>query len=127
MTFSAIANNLVCIQNSLSLNCRMFQIRKPYQFVKGSFIAPSISIIETFNMFQKNSVYPKNSSKQLSTTDFYIFTKSIISHNKKSLQKSLHTQQKKLSSLTRDCSLPISTASKTITSLTQYQLSQEET
>ena len=37
-------------------------------------------------------------STQLSTIDFYILTKSITSHNKKSLQKSLYTtQQKKLS------------------------------
>ena len=35
-------------------------------------------------------------------------------------------QQKKLSSLTRDCNLPIFTASETITNLTQYELSQEE-
>ena len=39
---------------------------------------------------------------------------------------SLYTQQKKLSSLTRDCNLPIFTANKTITNLTQYELSQEE-
>ena len=63
---------------------------------------------------------------QLSSIDFYIFIKSITSHNKKSLQKSLYTQQKKLSSLTRDCNLPIFTANETITNLTQYELSQEE-
>ena len=51
---------------------------------------------------------------------------SITSHNKKSLQKSLYTQHKKLSSLTRSCSLPIFTANETITNLTQYNLSQEE-
>ena len=33
-------------------------------------------------------------STQLSTIDFYILTKSITSYNKKSLQKSLYTQQK---------------------------------
>ena len=38
----------------------------------------------------------------------------------------LYTQQKKLSSLTKDCSLPIFTANETITNLTQYELSQEE-
>ena len=38
----------------------------------------------------------------------------------------IYTQQKKLSSLMRDCSLPIFTANKTITNLTQYELSQEE-
>ena len=59
-------------------------------------------------------------STQLSTIDFYILTKSITSYNKKSLQKSLYTQQKKLSSLTRDCNLPIFTANETITNLTQY-------
>ena len=59
-------------------------------------------------------------SKQLSTIDFYILKKSIISHNNKSLQKSLYTQQKKLSSLTRGCSLPIFTVNETITNLTQY-------
>ena len=35
-------------------------------------------------------------STQLSTIDFYILTNSIISYNKKSLQKSLYTQQKKV-------------------------------
>ena len=54
-------------------------------------------------------------STQLSTIDFYILTKSITWHNKKFLQKSLYTQQKKLSSLTRDWNLPIFTANKTIT------------
>ena len=65
-------------------------------------------------------------STQLSTIDFYILAKSITSDNKKSLQKSLSTQQKKLSSLTRDCNLPIFTADEAITNLTQYELSQEE-
>ena len=65
-------------------------------------------------------------STQLSTIDFYILTKSITWYNKKSQQKSLYTQQKKLSSLTRDCNLPIFTANKTITNFTQYELSQEE-
>ena len=60
-----------------------------------------------------------------SVLDFYILTKSIISYKKKSLQQSLYTQQKKLSSLTRDCNLPIFTANETITNLTQYELSQE--
>ena len=72
------------------------------------------------------SLYKTFLSTQLSTIDFYILTKSITSYNKKSLQKSLYTQQKKLSSLTRDCNLPIFTANETITNLTQYELSQEE-
>ena len=65
-------------------------------------------------------------STQLSTIDFYIHTKSITSYNKKSLQKSFYSQQKKLSSLTRDCNLPIFTANETITNLTQNELSQEK-
>ena len=68
-------------------------------------------------------------STQLSTIDFYILTKSITSYNKKSLQKSLYTQQKQEiadSSLTRDCNLAIFTANETITNLMQYELSQEE-
>ena len=65
-------------------------------------------------------------STQLSTYEFYILTRFIISYNKKSLQKSLYTQQKKLSSLTRDCNLPVFTANETITNLMQYELSQEE-
>ena len=65
-------------------------------------------------------------STQLSTIDFYILTKSITSYNKKSLQKSLDTQQKKLSSLTSDCNLPIFTANKTIINLTEHELSQKK-
>ena len=64
------------------------------------------------------SLSEKILSEQLSTIDFYILTKSITSHNKKSLLKSLYAQQKKLSSLTKDCSLPIFTANETITNLT---------
>ena len=63
---------------------------------------------------------------QLSTIYFYILRKSITPYNKKSLQKSLCTQQKKLYSLTRDCNLPIFTVNETITNLTQYELSEEE-
>ena len=65
-------------------------------------------------------------SKQLSTIDFYILNRSVTSHNKNSLQKLLNTQHKKLSSLTRNCSLPTFTSNETITNLTQYELSQEE-
>ena len=53
-------------------------------------------------------------SKQLSTIDFYIFNRSVTSHNKKSLQKSLNTQFKKLPSLTRNCSLLTFTSTETI-------------
>ena len=50
----------------------------------------------------------------------------MASNNKKPLQKSLYTKQKKLSSLTRDYNLPIFTANETITNLTQHKLSHEE-
>ena len=43
--------------------------------------------------------------KHLFLIDFYILNRSITSHNKRALQKSLSTQQKKLSSLTRTCNL----------------------
>ena len=56
----------------------------------------------------------------------HVLKKLSISKNFLSIQKSLYTQLKKLSSLMRGCSLPMFTASKTITKLTQYELSQEE-
>ena len=46
-------------RSSLSLNCRMFLIKRPYQFVKDIFAVPSTRIIKNLNMFQKISVYPK--------------------------------------------------------------------
>ena len=119
----------MCIRNFLSLNFRVFLTKTLYQFAKDSFVAPSVSVIKNFHMFQKNSVYPKTFKrllKQLSTVDFYILTKYMTLSNKKSLQKSLFIQQKNLSSLTRDCSLTIFTANKTITNLTQYELSQDK-
>ena len=81
---------------------------------------------ELQHVLKKISLFENFLSNQLSTTDFYILTKPITSHNKKSLWKLLHTQQTKLSSLTRSCSLPIFLASQTITNFTQYELSQEE-
>ena len=81
---------------------------------------------ERQHVLKELSISEKFLSKQLSTIDFCILKKSVISHNKKSLQKLLYTPQKKLSSLTRGCSLPILTAHKIITNLTQYELSQKE-
>ena len=81
MTFSTIANNLVRIRNSLSLNCRTFLIKTLYQFVKSSFIALSTSLINSSNIFQKNSVYLKTFYlTQLSTIGFYILKKSLTSY-----------------------------------------------
>ena len=105
----------------------MFLIKALDQFAKDYFVAPSASVIKNFNIFQKNLSLSKNLlSTRISPIDFYILTKSITLHNKKSLQKSLYIQQKMLSSLTRDCNLPIITANETITNLTQFELSQEE-
>ena len=98
-----------------------------YQYVKDSFTVPSINAIKNFNMSQKKLSHSETFlSKQLSTIDFYILNRSITSHNKKSLQKSINTQDKKLSSLTRNCSLLTFTSNKTVTNLTQYEFSQEE-
>ena len=47
------------IRNSVSLNCRMFLMKTLYQLVKGSFVTPSITVMKNFNIFPKNSVYPK--------------------------------------------------------------------
>ena len=125
MTFSTIAKNLVCIRNSLSLNCQMFLIKTLYKFL---ILCSAISkhSKELQHLSKKLSLSKNFLSTQLSTIDFYILTKSITSYNKKLLQKPLYTQQKKLSSLTRDCNLPTFTTNKTITNLTQYELSQEE-
>ena len=57
--------------------------------------------------------------KQLSIIDFCILNRFITSHNKKLIQKSLNTQQKKISSLTRNCSLSAFTSNEIITNLTQ--------
>ena len=104
----------------------MFLIKTLYQFVKDSLIAIDKRNKELQYLSKELSICVNFLSTQLSTIDFYILTNSITSYNKKSPQKSLYTQQKKLSSLRRDCNLPIFTANETITNLTQYELSQEE-
>ena len=81
---------------------------------------------ELQHLSKELSLSEKFLSTQLSTINFYILTKYIRSYNKKLLQNSFYTQQKKLSSLMRDCKLPIFTANETITNLTKYELTQEE-
>ena len=49
---------------------------------------------ELRHVLKKLSISENFLSKQLSTIGFYISKKSMTSHNKKSLQKSLYTQQK---------------------------------
>ena len=99
----------------------MFQIKMLCQYGKDSFTAPSTNAVKNFNMSQKNSVNLE--PKQLSTIAFYILNIFITFLNKKLLQKWLN---RKLSSLTRYCSLPTFTSSETITNFTRYELSQEE-
>ena len=62
----------------------------------------------------------------LSIIDFQILRKSITSYKKKLLQKLLYTPQKKVIFTDERLQLTIFTANKTITNLTQYELSQEE-
>ena len=106
----------------------MFLIKTLSQFTKDSFVAPSKNVIKNSeeHLSKELSLSENYLSTQLSFIDFYILTKSITLYNRKSLQKSLYTQQQKLSLLTRDCNLPIFIANKTITNLTQYELSLEE-
>ena len=85
-----------------------------YQFVKDSFLVPLASAINNYSIVQKNSVYPKT---------FYLHSFLLQLSTTESLRKSLYTQQKKLSSLTRDYNLPIFIANETIINLTQCELS----
>ena len=64
-------------------------------------------------MSQKNSVNPK---------PFYPNSYLLLISKK----KLLNSQQKKLSSLTRNCILTAFTSNETVTNLTQYELFQEE-
>ena len=99
----------------------MFLIKILCQFVKDS-LALSTSVKKTPTPFKRTqSIRYLHSFLQLTSTSLQN-----LSYNKKSLQKSLYTQQKKLPSLTRDCNVPIFKAYKTITNLMQYELSQDE-
>ena len=104
---------LKCNKGALSIRKRLLHCAINKRNKELQHLSKELSLAENFL------------STQFSTIDFFILTK-FITYNKKSLQNSLYTQQKKLSSLTRDCNLPIFTANETITNLTQYKLSQEE-
>ena len=99
MTFSTIAKNLVCNIDTELIRKRLFRSAINKRNKELQHVSKDLSV-------SKNVL-----SKQLSTIDFYVFTKFITSHNKKLLLKSFYIQQKKLSSLTRD---------------THYELSQEK-
>ena len=64
-------------------------------------------------------------STQFSTIGFQILKKSITLY-KQEIAAKIVIYSTKVYSLTRDCKLPIFTANETITNLTQYELSQEE-
>ena len=114
-----------CIGISLSLNCRMFLIRQDTLSIRKRLLRCAIDKHNNklTHLSKELSLSGNFLSTQLSTTDFYILTKYISSHYKKSLQKSSYSQHKKLSSLTRGCKLHIFTANETIANLTQYELS----
>ena len=127
MTFSTVANKLVCVQNSLSLNCSMF-LKKDALSVRKRLLRCNIKKLnkELRDLSKELSLSENLLCTQLSTIEFYILTKYKTLHNKKLLQKSLCTQQKKLSSLTSDRKLPTFIPNENITDLTQYELSQKE-
>ena len=130
---------LECKKNKLKLdidflnNCKQFGVYSKFLIFK----LPNVSSKGASSICKRllrSTVYNRNKelqdvlkelgisknfiSKQHSTIDFYIFKNFLTSHNKKSLQKLLYTQHKKLSSLTRGCSLTIFTTNETITNLT---------
>ena len=127
-------------QNELKLDIDFLNNSKQLGVYPKSLIfkLPNVSNKDTFSIRKRllsSAINKRNKelslsvnflSTHLSIYGFYILTKSITSYNKKLLLKSLNTQQRKLSSLTRDCNLPAFTANETIISLTRYELLQEE-
>ena len=127
-------------QNELKLDIDFLNNSKQLGVYPKSLIfkLPNVSNKDTFSIRKRllsSAINKRNKelslsvnflSTHLSIYELYILTKSITSYNKKLLLKSLNTQQKKLSSLTRDCNLPAFTANETIISLTRYELLQEE-
>ena len=127
MIFSTIANNLLCIRNSLSFKLPNISNKDALSIHKRLLRSAINKRNKELQHVSKELSQSENFlSKQLSTIDFCILNRFITSHNKKLFQISLNTQQKKLSSLTRNCNLLSFTSNETINNLTQYELSQEE-
>ena len=103
---------LVVHPKFLIFKLRKFQIKMLHQYVKDYF-AINKSNKQLQHISNKLSQSETFLSKQLSTIDFYILNRSLASYKKKSLQKLLNTQQKILSLLTKNNSLPSFTAGKT--------------
>ena len=105
----------------------MFLIRTLYQFEKDFFVALSTSVIKNSNIFQKNSVYPKNSYLH----SFPLLTSTSLQNLSHRITRNRYRNcytlnKKKFSSLTRNCNLATFRATETITNLTQCELFQEE-
>ena len=90
----------------------MFLIKTMYQFVKESFVAPSINVIKNYNMFQKISVYPKTSYLNnflLSTSTFlqnrYILKRKSCLHSR-GIPAYLYSQLTKLLLTSRNMNYP---------------------
>ena len=121
------ANNLLCIQNSLSFKLPNISNKDALSIHKRLLRSAINKRNKELQHVSKELSQSENFlSKQLSTIDFCILNRFITSHNKKLFQISLNTQQKKLSSLTRNCNLLSFTSNESINNLTQYELSQEE-
>ena len=97
-----------------------------YQFVKYSFVAPSITVTENSNIFEKNCLYPKT----FYLNRFLLLTSTALQNlhhpPTRNCCRNCYTLKKELSSLTREINLPIFTANKALASFTQYELSLEE-
>ena len=83
----------MCIRSSLSLNCWMFLIK---MLNRKRLLRSAISKRnkELQHLSKELNVSENFLFTHLSIIDLYMLAKSITSHNKKSLQKSLYTQQK---------------------------------
>ena len=107
----------------------MFLIKTLYQFLSLLSLLRSASNKrnkELQHLSKELSLSENVLCTQVSTIDFYILTKSVTSYNKKSLQKSLNTQQKKVIFTDEGLQLTYTHTNETITNLTQYKLSKEE-
>ena len=115
MIFSTIANNLLCIRNSLSFKLPNISNKDALSIHKRLLRSAINKRNKELQHVSKELSQSENFlSKQLSTIDFCILNRFITSHNKKLFQISLNTQQKKLSSLTRNCNLLSFTSNETI-------------
>ena len=87
---------VILIRNSWSLNCRNFLIKDALSIRKSLLHCAINKRNKELQHLSKELSLSENFLRtQFSAIDFYILTKSITSYSKKSLQKSLNTQQKR--------------------------------